>query len=550
MIKSLDIRNYALIDALRVEYAAGLTIITGETGAGKSIILGGLGLIMGQRADTKALYDERKKCVIEAEFLIGAYKLEKFFEEQELDYDEHLFIRREILPSGKTRAFVNDTPVKLSVLQDLTRSLVDLHQQFDTLDIHNVSFQLRMLDALADNKKLLRAYEQDYHRFRADERELKRLHAERDRLRQEADFVAFQLQEFTDLGLVAGESETLEQELKTLGAAEDIKRSLGAAGVQLVEDEQSVVSQVRGLMPRVEALRGINRAIDELADRLEAAAYELEDLGQQYVSIAEDTEFDEDRINEVQQRLSAIYKLQQKHGVASEEELLEVREGYLTRAKSTKDVDRGVARLEESIATQRKVLIERALELRTRREGVVQDFQKRIQKRLSKLSMVNARIEIDFTPLDEPGVTGMDEVVYLFSANKGSRMLPIKDVASGGEISRLTLVTKSLVAASIPLPTLIFDEIDSGVSGDVALRMGEILHELAEKHQVIVITHSPQVASKADRHYFVYKQEAAERTVTRIRELDRGDRVRVLAIMLSSDPPSKPAIANAQHLLK
>ena len=549
MITSLDIRNYALIDELRVDFASGLTIITGETGAGKSIILGGLGLIMGQRADTKALYDDKKKCVVEARFDIEPYGLRDFFERHDLDYEDELVVRREISPSGKTRAFVNDTPARLSILQDLSRSLIDLHQQFDTLDIHNVSFQLRMLDALAENAQLLNEYAHGYRAYQADLRELKRLTEERERMREEADFVAFQLKEFEEVDVQPGESETLEHELKTLERAEEIKRVLGGAGVQIVEDENSAVEQLRALMTRVDNLRGINASLDELIERAEGVVLELDDVGQSFVQMAEDTEFDGERIEEVQARLSQVYKLQQKHGVTDVEALLEIQRGYQQRVRSNTQVEQGIASLEERLATQLKVLTERALELRERRRGVVNDFTKRIHGQLAKLSMANARLSIEFDELDEPGPTGMDTVTYLFSANKGSKLQRIKDVASGGELSRLTLVTKSLVAASIPLPTLIFDEIDAGVSGDVALRMGEILHELSAGHQVVTITHSPQVASRADRHYFVYKEDLGSRTATRVRELKGKDRVQAIAVMLSSDPPSKPAIANAKGLL-
>ncbi len=549
MITSLDIRNYALIDRLHVDFANGLTIITGETGAGKSIMLGGLGLIMGQRADTKALFDPNEKCVVEAHFQVAPYGLREFFEANELDYDDELVIRREILPSGKTRTFVNDTPCKLSVLADLSRSLIDLHQQFDTLDIHNVSFQLRMLDALAGNATLLREYASAFRVYQADERELARLIAEQDRLRKESDFVRFQLQELDEADVQTGEATSLEQELATLERAEDIKKVLGETGYRLVEDERSMVGQLRSMLPAVENLRGLNATLDERIDKLESLRFELEDLGQAFVDQAEETEFDAERIAEVNERLSVIFKLVKKHSVLDGDALVVVRSEYAARAKTTQRVDREIKQLQASLATQLRVLEERSLQLRERRQGVREAFQRRIHERLAKLSMSSAQIEIDFQSLEQPGPTGMDAVEYLFSANKGSRLQPIKGQASGGELSRLTLVTKSLVASSIPLPTLIFDEIDSGVSGDVALRMGEILHELSSDHQVVVITHSPQVASRADRHYFVYKEDLGERTATRVRELDRQARVNAIAVMLSSDPPSAPAVANAEGLL-
>jgi DNA repair protein RecN (Recombination protein N) len=549
MITSLDIRNYALIDELHVDFANGLSIITGETGAGKSIILGGLGLIMGQRADTKALFDLEKKCIIEAHFKVANYGLKDFFELHELDYDDELVIRREITPSGKSRAFVNDTPAKLSVLQSLSRSLIDLHQQFDTLDIHNVSFQLRMLDALANNDRLLKEYAIAYKDYQSDQRKVARLKAEQEQLRQQADYVTFQLNEFEEADVQEGEAEKLEEELKTLERAEDIQRVLGAAGVQLVDDEQAIVNQIRSLLPGIESLRGVNQQLDELVDRLDGLTYELEDTGQQLISLAEDTESDAARLSEINERVSTINGLMQKHSATSTAELLKIHEAFAGRVHSHDQIDKEIASLEKHLHIQFKVLSERALQLRERRKKVVPGFLKKIHGHLSKLSMANAQIDIQFEPLAVPGPTGMDAVDYLFSANKGSRLQPIKNVASGGELSRLTLVTKSLVASSIPLPTLIFDEIDAGVSGDVALRMGDILHELSAKHQVVTITHSPQVASKADKHFFVYKQDLKTRTATRIRELNRKDRIEAIAVMLSCDPPSKPAIANARGLL-
>ena len=549
MITSLDIRNYALIDELRVEFSRGLTIITGETGAGKSIILGGLGLIMGQRADTKALFHPDEKCVVEAHFHIAPYGLHEFFDRHELDYDDELVIRREILPSGKTRAFVNDTPAKLNVLADLSRSLIDLHQQFDTLDIHEVSFQLRMLDALANNDQLLQDYRAAYRIYQADHRALAKLITEQERLRQESDFIAFQLAELAEADVQPGESAALEQELSTLERAEDIQKVLGQTGFRLVEDDRSVVSQLRDLQPALEGLRDINQQLDERIDKLESLRLELEDLGQAFANQAENTESDAARIEEINDRLSTIFRLIKKHNVLEADALLEVRADYQARAKATQRVDREIKHLQESLATQLKILEERALELRKRRQSVTADFQHRIHERLAKLSMAAARIAIEFHPLALPGPEGMDQVEYLFSANKGSRLQPIKGQASGGELSRLTLVTKSLVASAIPLPTLIFDEIDSGVSGDVALRMGEILHALSAEHQVVVITHSPQVASFADKHYFVYKEDLGDRTATRVRPLDQDARVHTIAVMLSSDPPSAPAVANAEGLL-
>ena len=550
MIKSLQIRNYAIIEELEMKFSQGLTIVTGETGAGKSILLGALGLIMGKRADIKSLYNLENKCVVEALFDVSRYELKGFFEENDLDYEDTMVIRREITPSGKSRAFVNDTPVTLNILQDLSSTLVDLHQQFDNLDIHQVSFQLRLLDALANNKALLGQYQHGFAQYQTRRRRLAELIRRNENAAKELDFLNFQLEEFNAAALKAGEQEELEEELSRLANAEDIKTTLAAAFQQLSESEVSVIGQLEEVVQALKGIRRFDSRLDKFFERLDSVLVELNDLSQEFEGVAEETEHDPERIMQVQQRLDMIYRLQNKHQVASVEELLSIQESLQQQLNDIGDLSAEIASLEKEVHQQETTLREQAEELSRRRHAVVGGFENKVERMLAELAMEHARLKAEFTRLDELGPTGLDEVNFLFAANLGSRLQLIKDVASGGELSRLTLVVKSLVASAIPLPTLIFDEIDTGISGDVALKMGNILRKLSNEHQVVSITHSPQIASKADVHYFVYKKIKEGRTITELRNLELEERIQAIATMLSQNPPSDSAIANARELLK
>ncbi len=550
MIKKLLIRNYAIIDELEIEFSKGLTIITGETGAGKSILLGALGLVMGQRADTKALYRDDEKCVVEAVFDIRPYELQEFFLDNDLDYDPELVIRREITPAGKSRAFVNDSPATLDVLQGLSGALIDLHQQFDTRDIHNVSFQLRLLDALADNKPLLSKYQTEYKTYVAAKRrlaDLERLNADSAR---EAEFLRFQLEEFHAANLRESEQEELEQELSLLSNAEEIKRTLTASCHYLLESEQSVITQLREVGISLNTFRRVDPHIGALAERYEIAVTEIQDITRELERIADATEYDPVRLVEIQQRLDLIYRLQNKHRLGSVGELLALQQEWESKLQKLSNLDDEIAALQLQIEQAHRELTTQAHKLSERRKAVITGFEGEVKGMLAKLAMEHAILQVQCTLLPDLTPTGQDEIHFMFAANKGGRLQLIKDVASGGELSRLTLVTKSLVAAAIPLPTLIFDEIDSGISGDVALRMGNILRRLSNQHQVVAITHSPQVASKADAHYFVYKKDTPERTVTNVRQLSHEERIRSIAVMLSQNPPSASAMQNARELLE
>lgn len=551
MIQRLSIKNYAIIEQLEMDFSEGLTIITGETGAGKSILLGALGLIMGKRADTKTLYEEDQKCIIEGTFDIAKYDLQFFFENQELDHDTELIVRREISPSGKSRAFINDTPVKLKVLQDLSAELIDLHQQFDTLDLNEVSFQLKMLDALAENKTLLQKYQKAYRQYQQDKKQLADLEAQNRDATKEAEFIAFQLNELEEAALEKGEQETLEEEQNRLNNAEGIKKALGNAYMTLVEQEQSVIGQLEEINVQMHPFRDVDSKLAKLNERLDSVTAELEDLSRELEDVAEAVEYNPQRIEEIQSRLDQIYRLQKKHFVNDIAGLLNIQEELQSQTANLEDLEAQILGLKKSIDAQEGALIECAKKLSERRKSVVKSFEKKVRERLSLLAMEHARMEVSFQVLKDFGPSGWDEVHFLFAANKGSKLQEIKDVASGGELSRLALVTKSLVASAIPLPTLIFDEIDTGISGDVALKMGNILRTLSDEHQVVCITHSPQIASKADSHFFVYKKVKTDRTITKVKSLEPGDpRVYAIATMLSQDPPSNSALENAKDLIR
>ncbi len=550
MIQRLFIKNYAIIEELEIAFSNQLTIITGETGAGKSILLGALGLIMGKRADTKSLYKEDKKCVVEGHFDISNYHLKAFFDEHDIDFDQETVIRRELTPAGKSRAFINDTPVNLKTLQQLSSSLIDLHQQFDTRDINNVSFQLRMLDALADNKVALEKYQRGYRQYQSDRRRLKELIEQNDNSAREVEFLKFQLNEFNEVELVGGEQKRLEAELNALTNAEEVKRTLSNATDLLTESEQSVIGKLEELSLAIAAIRNFHPQLERINERYDGLLLELQDLSAELGKIADSTEYDGERIAEAQARLDLIYKLQSKHKVNTLEELLQLQMELQGKLGAYGDLSNEIEALQSQLQQQEHQLQRIANDLSKRRQSVAAPFAKKVELLLAKLGMEYSQLKVEVPQLEQLNATGIDEVHFLFAPNKGSRFMPIREVASGGELSRLTLCTKSLVASAIPLPTLIFDEIDTGISGDVALKMGTILQKLALKHQVVSITHTPQIAVKANAHYFVYKSIRDDRTVTSVKLLNQQERIHEVATMLSGNPPSDSAIENAKELLQ
>tara|TARA_B110000037_G_scaffold79679_1_gene95058 strand:+ start:223 stop:1884 length:1662 start_codon:yes stop_codon:yes gene_type:complete len=550
MIISLEIQNYAIIEKLHVALDKGLNIITGETGAGKSILLGALGLIMGKRADTKVLYHQDRKCIVEARFNIKSYDLKGFFEANNLDYDIELIIRREISPVGKSRAFVNDTPVTLAILQELTKSLVDMHQQFDTLDIHSSKWQMEVLDSLAGNTKLLSAYQLEFKEYKVAEKRLKTLEKEAANALKELDYITFQFTELDEASLEFDEQESKEQLLNRLAGTEDIQRVANSAYFAIDESEQSIINQLQIISQDLDNIKELDPKLSESYDRVLSSLEELRDIAAVLQDVNESVEHDPNLAQETQERLDMIYRLQKKHQVVSIEELLTIQTDLHTRINSQQKMDGEINEIASKMHKLETSLKVTAKKLSTSRKKIAKSFAKDIEVLLATLSMEHAKIDARLTDSDQLTPSGLDKVDYYFSANKGGTLGALKNVASGGEISRLTLVIKSLVASSMALPTLIFDEIDTGVSGEVANRMAEIISKLAKKHQVMSITHSPQIAAKAQHHYFVYKHETETRTITNIKLLSADDRIVEIAKMLSGNPPSDAAVANAKELIR
>ena len=549
MIRSLEIRNYALIDYLFINFEQGLNIITGETGAGKSIMMGAMSLVMGKRADSKVLFDNTSKCFVEAKFQIQNYDLHSYFEDHDLDYADELVIRREINPNGKSRAFINDSPTTLEVVSELTDQLIDLHQQFDTLDIHKPSFQLSVIDAMATNSERIHAYSERYQTFKLLEKNLTQRKEKAALSAKELDFLSFQYKEFQELNIKEGEKEEMEAQLGVLTNAEDIKRITGKMADLLINHEQSITDSLMEITRELSHISMYDKKYSELLTRLEAAIEEIKDLGNEASSVFEETDYDVKAINQIQEKLSALYKLEKKHGVSGSKTLLAIQEGLQASVFNINHADTEIAGMEKELEAQRKSLEKMAAEISKRRTEVLNTFSREVELRIRPLGMENARMDVKIKDIGL-GPKGSDEVTFFFAANKGSDFKVLKDVASGGEISRLTLVIKSIITSAVNLPTMIFDEIDSGISGEVARKMANILHELSGKHQVICITHSPQIASQGSKHFFVYKDEGSDRTTSNIKELNQSERINEIAKMLSGDPPTKAAVQNATELLQ
>jgi len=550
MLKRLEIQNYAIIESLELDLTKGLSIVTGETGAGKSILLGALGLIMGKRADTKVLYEADKKCVVEAVFDVSEYNIQAIFEAEGIDYDEEAIIRRVISPNGKSRAFINDEPTTLSVLKTLTDNLVDLHQQFDTLDLHSMSFQTKTIDALAGTIEKVADYQVDYATYAKSKRKLAALEEKHRNANQEMDFLKFQMKEFDDAELVDGEQKEKEKTLEKLTNAEDIKSVGNMILHELDESDTSTVDTLQTLLNELSSVMDADEKLAEIYERLSNIQEDMRDIAKEAGHIAEITEYDETIIEELNARLNLIYRLQKKHNVDNLKGLLKIQDNISTELSGFGDISYEIETLQAKISKLELSLVKKGDTISKKRKKTAPDFEKAIHEMLVPLSMENAYIKVDIVQLEKPGPSGLDQINFLFAPNKGSGFKSLRDIASGGEISRLTLCIKSLVANAMTLPTLIFDEIDTGVSGEVASRMGEILSELADQHQVISITHSPQVAAKADRHFFVHKNDREDRTVTAIKELDKEGRITEIAKMLSGNPPSDAAIENAKELMK
>ncbi len=550
MLKSLFIQNYVLIDSLDIDFADGFSVITGETGAGKSIILGALSLVLGQRADGKSIKKEADKCVIEATFDISLYQLEPFFIENDLEYDaRHCILRRELFASGKSRAFVNDSPVGLNVLRSLGTRLIDIHSQHQNLLLGDSLFQLNVVDVLADNEILLILYRKEFSRYQSLKRDLKELTEKSRQNRQEEDYIRFQLEQLEEARLEEGEQEQLEQEQETLSHAEEIKGALFKITELLNGDNQGGLHQIKEALSTATSLERYYPQAKEMAERLRSAYIDMKDLASETDSLKEDVEFNPERMEWVEERLNTIYSLQQKHHLNTVAELLALQKNYSDQLQEIDSYDEQIEALKGQVDATYKELMQQAAVISEQRKVASAGLSKQLVEMIAPLGMPNTRFTVDFKNKTVPDSDGADEICFMFSANKSGELQPVANTASGGEISRLMLCIKAMIAGATALPSIIFDEVDTGVSGDIADKMGDIMHELGTKMQVIAITHLPQIASKGNAHYYVYKHEEKERTLTQIKQMDTEERITEIARMLSGAALTDASVANARELL-
>ena len=551
MIKSLYIQDFVLIESMRIPFSDGLMVMTGETGAGKSIILGALALVLGQRADTKTIKNGANKCLIEAIFDISRYELDDFFKENDIEeFGDECILRRELYASGKSRAFVNDSPVSLTIMKRLGGRLIDIHSQHENLRLGEGGFQLKVLDIMAQDDALLKTYKQAFKHHRKLKKELEDLRELTARMSREEDYARFQLNELQEANLAADEQEELEQEQETLSHAEEIKGALYKISDLFDGQDVSALPLLKEGISTLQRLEAYYPKVVEINERLRSAYIELDDIASEADSLKEDVEFNPERMDWINERLTQIYHLQQKHRVASVQELLDLQEAFAQQVDAIANSDEQIARLEKEQKQAYKELLSHADQLTSVRKAAAQTMAKNLVDRVRLLGMPNTHFEIGFQRYGEPTENGLDEIDYLFSANKNAPLKPIGETASGGEISRLMLCLKSMIARFTALPTIIFDEVDTGVSGDIADKMGDIMQALAQKMQVLTISHLPQIASKGDKHYLVYKTDVEEHTVTCIKVLSEEDRILELARMLSGANLSDASIANAKDLLE
>ena len=551
MLKHLYIKNFTLIDTLDIELHPGFSVITGETGAGKSIILGAIGLLLGQRADSKTIKQGADKCVIEAHFDLSRYNMESFFTENDIEYDlDDCIVRRELTASGKSRAFINDTPVQLSMLKELGDRLMDIHSQHQNLLLNKQDFQLNVVDILADDSKELDAYRQTFSEYRKAEQELSQLREDIERNRQNVDFLQFQYQELSSANLKEGELEELEQKSDTMTHSEDIKSALYEADSAFQDEDNGII---RSLRSSISALNGISKVFPdakELTERMDSAYIELKDIASEISDHLEDIDFDPSELDSVNNRLDKLYDLQKKYRAETIEELITTRDDLQEKLNNIENSDEALESLQASVAKLKADIEKKADALTKLRTKAAQKIEKDMQSRLVPLGMPNVRFSISITK-EQPGTYGQDKVAFLFSANTSTPLQPVSQVASGGEIARVMLSLKAMISGAVKLPTIIFDEIDTGVSGKIAEKMAEIMQEMGNnERQVISITHLPQIAALGSTHYKVSKEETAQGTTTSMTMLTPDERVREIAQMLSGSDVSDAAIQNAKELLK
>ena len=549
MLVSLSIKNYALIDHLNVSFTNGFTVITGETGAGKSILLGGLALVLGKRADLSSLRDEEKKCVIEAEFSIGKYNLQPFFNENDVDYEERTIIRREILPSGKSRAFINDSPVKLSILAALGDSLIDVHSQNQTLQLGDNAYQFKVIDGLASNKDLLVSYAKELRLYKKETKALEALLAAKQDGIKEHDYNTFLLSELESAPLKEGILEELEEQYEQLNNVENIMEQL-SKGHNLIADEQvGILNLLAELKQASSKLAGYGSQFSTLNERVQSVFIEVDDIFEEFESLQNNTEANPKVLEEVNTKLQLLYDLQKKHGVLEIEELLRIKEELAVKVDATENIDATILAKESEIKAKEKALNTVCTKISKQRKSIIPELKKQLESILASLGMPSAEFKIELHTTPTFVYNGKDELIFQFSANKGSAFGELKKVASGGELSRIMLAIKAVLAKYEHLPTLMFDEIDTGVSGEISNRMGTIMQEMSSGMQIFSITHLPQVASKGNHHYKVYKEDKNNVTHTQMKQLTTEERVVELAEMLGGKDLSDSAIAHARQLL-
>ena len=551
MLQSIHIQNYALIESLDIDFHAGFSVITGETGAGKSIILGAIGLLVGQRADSKAIKTGASKCVVEAHFNISTYQLEEFFNENDLEYDgEECILRREVHASGKSRAFINDTPASLAQMKALGEKLIDVHSQHQNLLLNHEDFQLNVLDILANSHEALQAYKSLYTSYKQTSRELAQLIVESEKNRQDEEYIRFQVKQLDDAQLQAGEQEELEQEAEMLTHAEDIKSSLYKVNQLMDEGEMNLVSLAKEGMQVLQSISKVYTPASEWSNRLESCYLELKDMAHEIANASDEVEFNPTRLDYVNERLNLIYTLQKKHQLSSVEELLALADNLREKLDAITSSDDHIQELTKKKDLLYQQVLSQAEVLTRLRTGASKEIESQMQAYLIPLGMPNVRFAVELSPRKEPDASGMDNVSFLFSANKNGTLQQVASIASGGEIARVMLSLKAMIAGAVKLPTIIFDEIDTGVSGSIAEKMALIMQEMGQAdRQVISITHLPQIAARGAQHYKVYKEDTEVGTNSHIRILNEEERINEIAHMLSGATLTEAALNNAKALL-
>jgi len=550
VLKTLSIKNYALIDSLNIDFSGDLNILTGETGAGKSILLGAIGLIIGQRADSSVLREKSEKCTAEGIFEIGNYGLESFFEENELDFEEQAILRREITPQGKSRAFINDTPVNVKVLHELGLMLIDIHSQHESLELNEKNYQLQLVDLIAANSGLLKTYNSAFKEYLSIQEKLTKTLVLAKQSKKDLDYFEFQFKQLSEARLIENEQDVLEGLLEKLTHAEEIKSVFGAAYQTFSGNERSVLSTLKENLNSIGRLKSVLPEAEQIFNRLESIYIELKDIAEEASVIEDRAENDPERIEQVNQRLDLIYSLQQKHRAASIAELLAIQSDFEAKIQLVSSYDQEIDNLKSIIQAQKAKLEDLASQISKQRKLVAPSIESKVIEVLRNVGIPNAALKLVFGKLPDFSTNGLDEVSFMFSANKNQELQEIGKIASGGELSRLMLAIKTLITDATSLPTIIFDEIDSGISGEVAVKMGQILEQMSKTVQVLNITHLPQIAARGKHHYKVFKFDENEHTFTSIRKLSEEERVDEIAQMLSGDNYSQTAMKTARELLQ